>query len=79
MGFRQHGITVAISSAQQKNTLPPGSKHGAYGEKSRPGGKGTLREHGRGSQCALRGGGRANKTDVELKSGCVIDSNIGHS
>jgi hypothetical protein len=36
-GFREHGIAVAIRSAQQKNALPPGSKHhGAYGEKSRP-------------------------------------------
>jgi hypothetical protein len=37
MGFREHGIAVAIRSAQKKNALPPGSKHhGAYGEKSRP-------------------------------------------
>jgi hypothetical protein len=69
MGFPQHGIAVAISSAHQKKALPPGSNHGAYGEK-RPAAKQRFANMAGEAKVGLRGGGGGNKTtDVELKSG----------
>jgi hypothetical protein len=68
MGFPQHGIAVAISSAHQKKALPPGRSTG-HTVKKKPAAKQRFANMAGEAKVGLRGGGGGNKTDVELKSG----------
>ena len=70
MGFPQHGIAVAIRSAQQKKCVAaPGRSTGHTVKKIRPAANQRFANMAGEANVGLRGGGGVNKTDVELKSG----------